>query len=50
MAHTVGAAHCIEINVDESEQAFESEFKKRYADKESEQKAAAALAASEKEV
>ena len=36
--------------MDESEQAFESEFKKRYADKESEQKAAAALAASEKEV
>jgi len=31
-------------------QAFESQFKKLYADKESEQKAAAALAASEKEV
>jgi hypothetical protein len=40
----------VDTDLNESEAAFESEFNKRYGDKESEQKAAAALAASEKQV
>jgi hypothetical protein len=46
----IGAALSIDVDLSESEQVFESQFKKRYGDKESEQRAAAALAASEKEV
>ena len=42
--------HCLDTSLHKSEQEFESQFKKVYIDKESEQRAAAALAKSEKEV
>ena len=42
--------HCLDTDLHESEKVFESQFKKIYIDKESEQRAAAALAKSEKEV
>jgi hypothetical protein len=41
---------CIDTDLSESEEAFESEFHKLYGDKQSEQRAAAALAAAEKRV
>jgi hypothetical protein len=42
--------NCVDTDLDESEEAFESEFNKRYGDQASEKKAAAALAAAEKQV
>ena len=43
-------AYCVDTDLNISEKAFESEFNKRYGDKEDEQKAAAALAAAEQQV
>ena len=43
-------ADCVDTDLHESEKAFESEFNKLYGDKDAEQKAAAALAANEKQV
>jgi hypothetical protein len=40
----------VDTDLNISEKAFESEFNKRYGDKEDEQKAAAALAAAEQQV
>ena len=46
----VGTSLCIDTDLNESEKEFEAEFRKIYGDAESEKKAAAALAASEKQV
>ena len=45
-----GAALAVDTNLKETEKQFESEFKKLYGDKASEDAAAAALAKAEKQV
>ena len=45
-----GAVYCVDTDLNESEKVFEEEFGKFYGDKNSEKKAANALAAAEKQV
>ena len=46
----LGVSLCVDVDLNETEKEFEDEFRKRYGDAESEKRAAAALAASEKQV